>query len=979
MKTILIKGANSTGFIRKIFDLFDQGHVFAIIPNVDYDVSSYGLETHETLCFQEEPGWLKIHRTPLISDAPAQITFSSGTTGKPKAILLSHRALSDVVMRVNDIMEVDSSIREYIGIPITFSFGLGRCRAVAAAGGDGYIPPNGFDPVELKEMLEEGLVNAVSAVPTLWRIVLKNKDLFESVGLKVRWIEIGSQYMSGEEKAALKALFPVAKIVQHYGLTEASRSTFLTIHDHEGEALESVGSAFGEVLIDLDTQGRIRIKGPHVSNGILGRSGLIPLTDEDGWLTTQDQGYIKDGLLYYEGRTDELINCGGVKIDPTQFERRLIRHIGDHNGLAVGRLNDFMRGEIVLIGQESSSQFDQHTLENACKDVTRSYGLTGNGTFKIAKIPYIPRTETGKIQRNQLADLIEASDRSSENANSNHVTRTTDTIELLRDIWARALSVDQVSVYDNFYDLGGDSLTALTVIAQMESLGIEHKLAREILNGRTIAEIAGSPEIVLPNITSRSNKQKMTHQTLVEGDIALSKDTEKLVVEIIAIWKEVLALDFVATSDNFYDVGGDSLTAQTAMLKMEAAGMTTAQVRGLLEGRTIRELAQVALEEMGEADNLYPNETEPKTLLETSVSVQRKPIIGHMVNSVHGARGFLALWVVTVHWLPGALSRLFENGMDLYRALWPLWKFGTPGFALVFGVGVGLLSLHQYQNRPQVFVANNSKKLLMLSGGILVLAAVRFTHFVVQDVQYTHLLMSELFYSVLVYYLLAILLMPLTLRLISLGKREIENTVALGLICLVLHETLAAALLNVSLGGLPELIKVTISAKYGFFKMTSITCLGIITGMVIRNTYHRPHFAKEVTYIGTCCLIVGGVTTYQYATPTVWSDFGEIYLGHLSLYFGAVLLVIASFISLNFPKSDGSLRQSPVFVSLRKGAAIIGVLSFPVFVGHELVLPIIALLKTTLVAEWVAIALSLGSFFVFIGYLGMRIGKYIGH
>jgi acyl-CoA synthetase (AMP-forming)/AMP-acid ligase II len=131
----------------------------------------------------------------IATDTPAQISFSSGTTGRPKALLLSHRALNDVVTRINDAMGVTDEIREYIGVPVTFSFGFGRARAVAVAGGQSYLPPNGFDPTEIGRMLKAGEINAISAVPTLWRVLLAHPEVIGQAGDKVRWIEIGSQYM----------------------------------------------------------------------------------------------------------------------------------------------------------------------------------------------------------------------------------------------------------------------------------------------------------------------------------------------------------------------------------------------------------------------------------------------------------------------------------------------------------------------------------------------------------------------------------------------------------------------------------------------------------------------------------------------------------------------------------------------------------------------------------------------------------------
>src|SRR5688572_13234749 len=115
-------------------------------------------------------GWLEAALEPRDDDAVAQILFTSGTEGEPKGVVLTHQNLADVVARLNSVMAVSSEIREYVGVPVYHSFGFGRCRAVSAAGGRAFLPARGFNPVEINSLLEAGQINAISAVPSLWRV-----------------------------------------------------------------------------------------------------------------------------------------------------------------------------------------------------------------------------------------------------------------------------------------------------------------------------------------------------------------------------------------------------------------------------------------------------------------------------------------------------------------------------------------------------------------------------------------------------------------------------------------------------------------------------------------------------------------------------------------------------------------------------------------------------------------------------------------
>jgi len=265
-------------------------------------------------------------------------------------------------------MNVDSSIKEYIGVPVTYSFGLGRCRAVAAAGGCFYIPENGFNPVEIKKMLDSDEINAISAVPSLWRMILESPDSIGVSGLKVKWIEIGSQYMSRMEKEKMKSLFPNAKIIQHYGLTEASRSTFLGISSTEGKHLESVGKAYGEVKINISDDNRIMLQGPNLAMGLITNQKIVPIVDENYWLITNDNGHIEDGYLYFDGRSDDIINFGGIKINPEQLQQNLDKRLPAQNTIAISRIADSLRGDGIFIAVEKKCPLDLSTIKESVLD-----------------------------------------------------------------------------------------------------------------------------------------------------------------------------------------------------------------------------------------------------------------------------------------------------------------------------------------------------------------------------------------------------------------------------------------------------------------------------------------------------------------------------------------------------------------------------------------------------------------------------------
>lgn len=482
---------NSVDFVHRVFQCYRERTVVALLDEGQALPEWTGSELGEVLEPSRAAGWFEEQLDPIESPHPAQIVYTSGTEGVPKAIVISHGALADVAQRLNAVMRVDSTIREYVGVPVTYSFGLGRCRAIAVAGGKSFLPERGFDVLEIRGMLETGQINAISAVPTLWRLVLQNPQVFDGVGDRVRWIEIGSQYMSRSEKEQMKALFPNAVIVQHYGLTEASRTTFLVVSSVSGSELESVGRPSGSVEIRLTDDGRVQIRGPHLASGTIVDGHLEAITDDEGWLTTGDHGALEDGALYYQGRADDLINSGGVKVDPEMLQREVLTALKAERGIAICRVPDQSRGDGFFVAVEETSNVPLELAAQAVRTALSGRGINPGNSVKVQRVPLIPTTPTGKVQRGQLATLLEAT--------PEPAVRAPQGVGLVA-LFEAMFEGQVVKPESTFRQLGGDSLNYVQMsIALEKELGV---LPRRWDN-LSIAELqasAGQSQSALPSV-----------------------------------------------------------------------------------------------------------------------------------------------------------------------------------------------------------------------------------------------------------------------------------------------------------------------------------------------------------------------------------------------------------------------------------------------------------------------------------------------
>ncbi len=494
LKVVAIESTNSIDFVNQVFRTYESGAVAMVCPHRGHATeTTSGLDIVQQIAPVASHGWCRFSFTPAKSDDPAHISFTSGTTGVPKGIVLSHGALQDVVERLNDAMDLEPGVCEYVGVPVNFSFGFGRCRAVAAVGGACFIPAAGFNPIQLSDMLKEGQVNAISAVPTQWRAFLQSPNLIGPAGRVVRWIEIGSQYMSCDEKQRLKELFPNATILQHYGLTEASRTTFLDISRTSGDELESVGRPIGETEVEISADGRIRIRGPHVALGELRDGRIQPIVDTEGWLQTNDLGSIRNGHLYYAGRADDLINCGGTKVPAELFEKTLLQELGVEDGIAVGPADDTMRGQVILVVTDRQCGLRPDQIRTVAHRVANRFGLADASVLRFAQCDEVPRTPTGKVRRRELAGLADTTPVAPPGLGVPAASPLPNPAGSIGDqliaVWQEILRTDSVPTDKSFFELGGDSLSALAVMLQIERSNIPTEIARKVFEGKTIRQI----------------------------------------------------------------------------------------------------------------------------------------------------------------------------------------------------------------------------------------------------------------------------------------------------------------------------------------------------------------------------------------------------------------------------------------------------------------------------------------------------------
>lgn len=347
------------------------------------------------------------------AEAIADLMFTTGTTGLPKGVALSYLNEAAAAENINCFIGNTAEDVELMALPISHSFGLGRLRCVLSKGGTLVMLGSFASMKKFYGELERCRVTGFGMVPASWAYIRKmSGDKLGQYARQLRYIEIGSAYMPVEEKHRLMNLLPGTRICMHYGLTEASRSCFISFHDDE-QHLNAVGKPSPNTDIKIfDGEGRevpdgingeICVKGNHVCSDYWGMPKEEFHKDFFGdYFRTGDFGHkTPEGYVYLVSRIKEIINVGGKKVSPMEVEEALNEYPGIKESACVG-VHDDVLGEVVKAYYVTDNGSDEDI------DVAKVHKfLFGKiETYKIPaqyeRISEIPKTQNGKIQRLKL-------------------------------------------------------------------------------------------------------------------------------------------------------------------------------------------------------------------------------------------------------------------------------------------------------------------------------------------------------------------------------------------------------------------------------------------------------------------------------------------------------------------------------------------------------------------------------------------------
>jgi len=349
----------------------------------------------------------------LNEESDGLLMYTSGTTGKPKGVLLSHKNLLAGGENASLAHELTVSDRALCVLPIFHINGL--CVTLMgplASGGSVVLPPK-FSASAFWELIVEHECTWFSVVPTQISYLLHAAETKASVEHKIRFGRSASAPLSPEIQQKFEDRFKVP-IIETMGLTETAAQILSNPLPPGTRKIGSPGIGYGcqvkisdTALNDVDTgvEGEILIAGNNVMKGYLKNpEATADALTADGWLRTGDLGKRDaDGYVFVTGRLKELIIKGGENIAPREIDEALYLHPSVIEAAAFARpCDDYGQRVEAAVSIDSDAQLQETELLDICRKQLGDFKVPD----KIHFLPELPKGPSGKIQRRLLAEMF---------------------------------------------------------------------------------------------------------------------------------------------------------------------------------------------------------------------------------------------------------------------------------------------------------------------------------------------------------------------------------------------------------------------------------------------------------------------------------------------------------------------------------------------------------------------------------------------
>ncbi len=365
------------------------------------------------------------HRAPDVAvdrDDPCWFFYTSGTTGRPKAAVLTHGQMAFVILsHLNDLMPGSGAGDVSLVVaPLSHGAGIHQLVKAAAGGATLLMPPGRFDVAEAWRLVAAHRVTDIFTVPTIVKMLTEHPSVHDHDRSSLRHvIYAGAPMYRADQVHALRVLGPV--LVQYFGLGEVTGNiTVLPPGEHHvDDARMRIGSCGyertgmqvsiqgedGAELAPFET-GEICVAGPAVFAGYYDNPEANAKSFRAGFFRTGDLGHMDaEGFVYITGRSSDMYISGGSNVYPREIEEKLLTHPA-LSEVAILGVPDPTWGEVglaVCVARPDASVTETDVIAHL-KGGLSSYKLPRRVVF----LPEMPKTSYGKITKKLIRETLVA-------------------------------------------------------------------------------------------------------------------------------------------------------------------------------------------------------------------------------------------------------------------------------------------------------------------------------------------------------------------------------------------------------------------------------------------------------------------------------------------------------------------------------------------------------------------------------------------
>jgi acyl-CoA synthetase (AMP-forming)/AMP-acid ligase II len=347
----------------------------------------------------------------------AALPYSSGTTGIPKGVMLTHRQIATNLAQLEPAIPAGPGDRILAVLPFFHIYGLTALMNAPLRKGATVVVLTRFDLETFLAAIQNHRITGLYVAPPIVLALAKHPAVAQYDLSSLKYVLSAAAPLDADLAAACAKRLNLPPVGQAYGMTELSPGTHVVPLDAMTDApAGTVGKLIAGTemrIVSLDDPdkdlgvgeaGEILIRGPQIMKGYLGRpDATAAMIDGDGWLHTGDIGRVdEDGWLFVVDRVKELIKYKGFQVAPAELEALLLTHPGIADAAVIGEYDD--DGNEVphayVVRQPTAPDLAEGEVAMYVAERVAPYKRVRHVTF----IDAVPRAASGKILRRQLKE-----------------------------------------------------------------------------------------------------------------------------------------------------------------------------------------------------------------------------------------------------------------------------------------------------------------------------------------------------------------------------------------------------------------------------------------------------------------------------------------------------------------------------------------------------------------------------------------------